>query len=749
MTALFGTDRRGSITFATFAAAVVVLSFTALRARPPSSKGLDAPLSEYSSARARTIHQRVFPTDEPHPLGSAAARRVEHRIVGELQRLGVEHEVQDTFVCTNYDVCARVRNIIGRLPGQSSREAVLLTSHYDSVAAGPGAADDGASVAAMLEIARLMKGERHKRDVLLLFDEGEEAGLLGADAFMRKYPGAAAVVAVVNGEARGTSGQSFMFESSPGNQHLIALMGSGVPRPVTSSVYYSIYERLPNDTDFTIFKKYSKQGLNFAFLGDVARYHTPLDRRQLLDAGTLQHHGDNLLGATRALADGNLADTFSNATFFDIGGFGVARWPESLNRFAGFAILFLSFFLIRRKRLRQNWWSLLLQPSAILASAGLVWALVWLLGKAGALPTTFMAKPASIISGAWLLGLVIAGLARTLRSRDDRDSIGITAVVFATLSLLVAWFLPGAAYLFLIPAFFQMLILLIPEGSRFGAMAEVLPFAVAGMLIFPLLWQLYPTLGNPALAVIAACVSAVALLLPPVIFPSRRFLAILAAVATLLLAVAFLLPPYSKQSPRRLNVVSYRDASSPQCRWILEKNGGPLPKPLGSAAAWSSYQHSSADGMKRDVISAVHPCGSDAPPGVEQTAGSTEGGTRILRYRFYSRRQAPTLTWTFENGAGLAEVLANEESVPLASPRASRRLRAGWRQIQFRAVPPLGVIVELHLRGPQVIRGVLTDSAPLNDSSSAALIAARDASTAVRSDEGDLSIIRVPITLGP
>ncbi|HVT03558.1 MAG TPA: M20/M25/M40 family metallo-hydrolase [Thermoanaerobaculia bacterium] len=758
------TDRAGLTTIWTSAAAVFILLFTIWRGQPPSPKGLDASPSVFSAARALAIHKTVFPTDEPHPIGSPAARGVERRIIAELQGLGIEHEVQETFVCTTYQICATVRNIVARLPAQTSAspvvhsasttlhsftEAVLLASHYDSVAAGPGASDDGASVAALLEIARLIKAEHHKRDVLLLFDEGEEAGLLGAEGFIRKYPGAASVVAVVNGEARGTSGQSFMFESSPGNSHLIDLLASGVSRPVTSSVFYSIYQRLPNDTDFTIFKRYERQGLNFAFLGDVARYHTPLDRRQFLDPGTMQHHGDNLVGATRALADGNLAKTYRNATFFDIGGFVVVRWPEAVNRYLGVAVLLIALIQIRRRRLRQNWWCLLIQPAAILAAAVLSAAFVQLLVTGGALPTPFVAHPLGLLCGSWLLGLVVAEAAHRLGSREDRDTGGITAILFASLSLLLSWFLPGAAYLFLVPAFFLLLPLLVSRESRAAMISEILPFAVAGLLVFPLLWRLYGTLGNPALIVITVAITVVALLLPPSIIASRRVIAAGALASALLFAASFFLPAYSADSPRRLNVISNRDEPSRECRWLLEKSGGSLPRPLASVRQWSPYQYVTSGGQRWDAMAALHPCGDDSGPRVEQIDGSTEGATRILRYRLYSPRQAPTLTWTFESGEGVAEIVANGEVVPLPSPGALRAVRPGWRQIQFRAVPPLGVVVELHLRGPQPVRGVLSDSAMLSDPGSAPILAARNASGAVRFGEGDVSVIRKQIAMGP
>lgn len=50
----------------------------------------------------------------------------------------------------------RVDNIVATLPGTAPTGAVVLAAHYDSVAAGPSAADDGAAVAALLETVRAL-----------------------------------------------------------------------------------------------------------------------------------------------------------------------------------------------------------------------------------------------------------------------------------------------------------------------------------------------------------------------------------------------------------------------------------------------------------------------------------------------------------------------------------------------------------------------------------------------------------------
>ena len=54
----------------------------------------------------------------------------------------------------------------------------MLAGHFDSVPPGPGASDDGAAVAAILEIARMLRDQPPSRnDVILLFTDGEELGM--------------------------------------------------------------------------------------------------------------------------------------------------------------------------------------------------------------------------------------------------------------------------------------------------------------------------------------------------------------------------------------------------------------------------------------------------------------------------------------------------------------------------------------------------------------------------------------------
>ena len=185
---------------------------------------------------------------------------------------------------------------------------MLLAAHYDSVPAGPGAGDDGVGVASVLEIARVLKQQPARRHpIILLIDEGEEAGLLGARLFVsRSTPRRSTIKAAVNLDARGDSGPSLMFETGPATDWALRMFAAAATRPMSNSIYYFVYKLLPNDTDFTVFKAAGYEGLNFALIGDVERYHTPQDRFENLDLGSLQHQGQNALSMVQALAAADL-----------------------------------------------------------------------------------------------------------------------------------------------------------------------------------------------------------------------------------------------------------------------------------------------------------------------------------------------------------------------------------------------------------------------------------------------------------
>ena len=193
---------------------------------------------------------------------------------------------------------------MGVLPGKDrNAPAMALMAHYDSVPASTGASDDAAGVATVLEVVRAFKAKGvPDRDVLVVLTDGEEAGLLGADAFFRQDPQAKRIGFIFNLDVRGSAGRVQMFQTADDNGGTIRLMAATAPRPVASSLTGFIYQYMPNDTDFTVSKRAGVPGLNYAFIGRQFDYHSPSSVPATQDRGSLQDMGDQVLATAQALA---------------------------------------------------------------------------------------------------------------------------------------------------------------------------------------------------------------------------------------------------------------------------------------------------------------------------------------------------------------------------------------------------------------------------------------------------------------
>ena len=132
----------------------------------------NAPATDFSAARA-LVWLSTF-ARIPHPVGTAAHDQVRDYIVEQIAKLGIHAEVQiATVVSTRWGSpynAATVYNVLARLPGSANTKAVMLAGHYDSVSAGPGASDDGHSVAMQLETLRALRASpRLRNDVVFLY----------------------------------------------------------------------------------------------------------------------------------------------------------------------------------------------------------------------------------------------------------------------------------------------------------------------------------------------------------------------------------------------------------------------------------------------------------------------------------------------------------------------------------------------------------------------------------------------------
>lgn len=237
----------------------------------------------------------------PHPVGTPAGAAHAARVAKALTDAGVAVEMHRTEIAGAGGAPIKLENVLGRLKGRTEGPATLLTAHHDSVSAGPGAGDDGSGTVTVIECARVLAQEGTERDVILLLTDGEEAGLLGAIAFAGEHPWFDDVGSVVNLDARGAAGPCHVYEVGYGQRDLVALMQSALPRPVTSSVADEIYSRMPNGSDFTVYRRLGIPGFNLAFIGDVHRYHQASDVPENLHPGTLAHMQESALALVRAL----------------------------------------------------------------------------------------------------------------------------------------------------------------------------------------------------------------------------------------------------------------------------------------------------------------------------------------------------------------------------------------------------------------------------------------------------------------
>ncbi|NRT14585.1 hypothetical protein HNP99_000925 [Flavobacterium sp. 28A] len=293
---------------------LLILGITYFTMMPQWTTNDISTLSEFSTDRAFTQVEAI--AKEPHYVGSKNHEEVARYLQARLNELGLETSVQKGYTLTDWGNLVKSKNILARIKGTSNSKAIVLLSHYDSAphSFSKGASDAGSGVATILEGIRAFQHNKkpHKNDIIILFTDAEELGLNGAALFVTKHQWAKEVGIVLNFEARGSSGPSYMLmETNNGNSDLVKeFTAAGTTFPVTNSLMYSIYKMLPNDTDLTVFReKGNIEGYNFAFIDGHYNYHTAQDNIQNLDKSSLAHQGAYLMPLLNYFSNVNLDTT--------------------------------------------------------------------------------------------------------------------------------------------------------------------------------------------------------------------------------------------------------------------------------------------------------------------------------------------------------------------------------------------------------------------------------------------------------
>jgi acetylornithine deacetylase/succinyl-diaminopimelate desuccinylase-like protein len=116
----------------------------------------------------------------------AGVARVPEWIHNQLTGMGYPAGAMTRFQEFQFPGSGPQRNVLCG-PGDLQRGFVLICAHYDSLSeqpavSAPGADDNASGVAAVLELAELLKDHSLKRGLLFAFFGGEEQGLFGSQA---------------------------------------------------------------------------------------------------------------------------------------------------------------------------------------------------------------------------------------------------------------------------------------------------------------------------------------------------------------------------------------------------------------------------------------------------------------------------------------------------------------------------------------------------------------------------------------
>jgi hypothetical protein len=435
-------------------------------------------------------HLRAI-AERPHSIGTAGKEAVRAYIMAQCVALGLDTATQHTTSAVYHYTgvqAGEVTNIIAIYKGSDSAaggaadssktasrprpgSAVLVMAHYDSQPNAVGAGDDGVGCAAMLETARLLKaGPGLRNNVIFLFTDGEEPGLLGSTAFISGDSLFSAVGVVLNFDNRGNAGKTFTI-SNGSSSWMVGEYVRSCPHKSASSLYHELFRVIPNSTDLLPFSKKNVPGLDFAFVDGFVNYHAMTDRPEDMDRNSFQETGDDMLSEVKHFGNVDLPkQKGGEQTFFNVIGGWMITYPVSWNMvFLVVVHLLLLGWVIMGIVKRQISWKALLMGFGCFAG---VLVLEW-----------------------FLLGLGLSGVRAAYPLYQGYYSNAYNSAYFylATIALAIAIFTFA----------FQFLI------RRFDASGLMMGVAVFQLIVLDVLYGTIPTaiyfLCFPLLFVLAGC----------------------------------------------------------------------------------------------------------------------------------------------------------------------------------------------------------------------------------------------------
>lgn len=568
---------------------LVAIYWSFLALKPTTISGLETTDTEFSTDRALGHLKEI--SKHPHYVGIPEHTKVRNYIVGALENLGLQTQIQEGFSYNEkWGSITKPKNIIARIPGTNNSKALLLLSHYDSNPhSSLGASDAGSGVVTILEGLRayLHDGTKPKNDIIIMLSDAEELGLNGAELFVNEHPWAKDVGLVLNFESRGSGGPSYMLvETNGGNQKLLKGFIAANPQyPVANSLAYSVYKKLPNDTDLTSFREDGNiDGFNFAFIDDHYDYHTALDTYERLDRSSLEHQGSYLMPLLRYFADANLSTLKSDKddVYFNIPLFKTVSYPFAwiIPMLIVAIVLFLAlvFYGLKKRMLNSKHMAIGFIPGiAALLLNGLIGIAGW------RVLTTLYPQYNEILQGfpynghTYILAFALLATAicmwlynKVYKPENTASLVVPPLFLWLIICTLAAFYLKGASF-FIIPVFFGLI-------SLFVLVRQKRPnILLMALLLFPTLWilvpfvQMFPVgLGLKVLVATTVLVSLIFSLCMSVFGFSRyknRWAYLLFIVAIGCFISAHMNSNFNEEQPKPNSLIYYYDMDQDKAVW--------------------------------------------------------------------------------------------------------------------------------------------------------------------------------------
>jgi len=687
--------------------------------------GCSRPAPRFSVDNARAHVQMLAGTIGSRAVGTPENARARAYVIDQLLLYGYDVRVQETDARrAPVGHTAHVSNIVAVKAG-AERSAIALLSHYDSSPHAPGAADDGLGVAVSLEAARVLAARTDRRHTLMiLVTDGEEAGLMGAAGLTTDRDVMDRLQAYINVEATGNAGTAMLFETGPANSWIVRPWARRAPHPRGASYAIEIYRRLPNDTDFSIFKRYDVPGLNFAAVDDSYAYHTARDTPDRVPDRGLMATGENVVETAIAMdaLDVRTRDGSNYTTFFDIGRTVALSWGPGLSWIIAAAALIcgmLAWFKALAASIRMlGLWRWLFDVVWTLAgtalTAGAMIGGTWLLRAGRAVYHPWYARPGRMFLLLLVLGTLAgwitarAGAMLPARVHGPRHPIfvwSVTLPLWVFLAGIVASTAPSAGYLWTLPLLIAGAGLLAVPAANVAAVraVSVVILAVAGTLwlgdVVALLRFVNALLGRlplitPVWVYAALMLGAGAMVVPPLVaaIASTRPLvrpalgtAILLAAVAVTGGLAYAAPAYTYDAPQRraARVFVEPDASTATYEVASQEPG--LDLDAGAPGGWYRATDTAAGSL---------PWPRFALPFVFRTTAASPGPAPAAVTAFTLKPVAggTELTMTIvPRAAGLTAIFVAPDGVtPSRSNLPGIVQRGRWRAV-YTAIPPDGV----------------------------------------------------------